>query len=66
MCPTTPDNPAGLCIDGAAAGGWPLAFLYDDPGTSVQGKLGFEDDFRMGPFLLEWPSSGRCRPSPPY
>jgi hypothetical protein len=52
MCPVTPDNPAGLCVDGLPAGGWPFAFLYDNPGTSVRGNLGVEDDFRMGWFLL--------------
>ncbi len=53
MCPVTPDNPGGLCVDGLPVGGWPFAFLYDDPGTSVRGSLGFEDDFRVGCFLLD-------------
>lgn len=31
--------------------GWPAPFLADNPGTSVTHKVGFEDAFRVGPFI---------------
>jgi hypothetical protein len=43
----------GLCVRRLPVGGWPFAFLYDNPGTSVQGQLGLEDRFRAGWFLLD-------------
>jgi hypothetical protein len=54
MCETTRDNPFGYCYQQLPIGGWPLAFLFDDPTTSVRGQLGLvEDDFRPGWFLLD-------------
>jgi hypothetical protein len=32
-------------------GGWPAPYLADNPNTSVQHKLGPEDNFRSGPFV---------------
>jgi hypothetical protein len=35
-------------------GGFPLAYIYDTPGVSVEGKLSIgEDKFRGGRFLLD-------------
>lgn len=34
-------------------GGWPAAFLADDPATSVPHKLGIEDAFRPAPFIAD-------------
>src|SRR2546429_8648853 len=53
VCEPSADNPEGLCYAWLPAGGWPFAFLYDDPGTSVRGQLGLEGDFRSGGFLVE-------------
>ncbi|OLB67347.1 MAG: hypothetical protein AUI10_00365 [Actinobacteria bacterium 13_2_20CM_2_72_6] len=53
VCEPSADNPEGLCYAWLPAGGWPFAFLYDDPGTSVRGQLGLEDDFRPGWFLVD-------------
>jgi hypothetical protein len=35
------------------AGGWPFAYLYDNPCCSVVGSLGMEDTFKPGWFLLD-------------
>src|SRR5690242_20270307 len=48
MCEPTRENPSGYCVRQLPAGGWPLAFLYDSPGTSVLGRLGAEDTFKPG------------------
>lgn len=32
-------------------GGWPAPYLADSTATSVQHKIGLEDDFRPGPFV---------------
>jgi hypothetical protein len=53
MCEPTRENPSGYCFRQLPAGGWPLAFLYDSPGTSVLGRLGAEDTFRPGRFLVD-------------
>jgi hypothetical protein len=53
MCEPTRDNPSGYCFRQLPAGGWPVAFIYDSPGTSVLGVLGMEDDFKPGPFLID-------------
>jgi hypothetical protein len=53
MCEPTGDNPRGYCFRRLPAGGWPFAFLYDNPGTSVRGRLGAEDSFRPGWFLID-------------
>ncbi len=53
MCDTTRDNPFGYCYQQLPTGGWPFAFLYDSPGTSVRGRLGAEDVFKPGWFLLD-------------
>jgi hypothetical protein len=54
MCETTSDNPHGYCYRRLPTGGWPFAFLFDSPGTSVVGQLGLmEDDFKPWRFLLD-------------
>jgi hypothetical protein len=53
MCETTNDNPHGYCYQQLPTGGWPFAFLFDSPAASVVGRLGFEDDFKPGRFLLD-------------
>jgi hypothetical protein len=53
MCETTSDNPLGYCFQQLPAGGWPFAFLFDNPATSVRGQLGAEDVFKPGWFLLD-------------
>jgi hypothetical protein len=53
MCEPTGDNPSGFCYRGLPAGGWPFAFLYDSPATSVLDQLGLEDDFKAGWFLID-------------
>jgi hypothetical protein len=53
MCDPAGDNPSGLCFERLPAGGWPFSFVYDDPGTSIVGRLGPEDDVRPGRFLLD-------------
>jgi hypothetical protein len=53
-CERTPDPSLGECYERTLpAGGWPFAFLYDNVGTSVLGKLGPEDDFRPWRFLAD-------------
>ncbi len=34
-------------------GGWPAAFVADDPATSVPYRLGIEDVFRPAPFVAD-------------
>jgi hypothetical protein len=34
-------------------GGWPAAFVADDPATSVPYRLGVEDMFRPAPFVAD-------------
>ncbi len=34
-------------------GGWPAAFVADDPATSVPYRLGVEDVFRPAPFVAD-------------
>jgi hypothetical protein len=54
MCGPTRDNPYGPCYERLPIGGWPFAFLYDNPATSVVGRLTFvDDDFRPGWFLAD-------------
>jgi ABC-type cobalamin transport system permease subunit len=53
VCEPTRDNPSGLCFQPLPAAGWPFAFYYDDPGTSVRGHLGVEDNFEPGWFLID-------------
>src|SRR5262245_24744796 len=53
VCEPARDNPSGLCFARLPAGGWPFAFLYDDPSTSVWGRLGVEDEFDPGWFLID-------------
>jgi hypothetical protein len=52
-CEPAPDNPNGYCYGPRPAGGWPFAFLYDDPGTSVRDSLGVEDDLMPAWFLAD-------------
>jgi hypothetical protein len=54
LCEQTTDNPHGYCFGPAPAGGWPFAFLYDNPSVSVRGSLDFpEDELRPGWFLAD-------------
>lgn len=53
MCDPTRDNPLGYCFQQLPAGGWPFAFLFDNPTTSVRGQLGVEDTFKPGWFLFD-------------
>ena len=41
------------CLAQLPAAGWPFAFLYDNPGTSVVGSLGPEDDFQPRWYLAD-------------
>ena len=51
LCAPEPLHP---CAQGVLQGGWPLAFLFDRPGISVMGKLGFfEDLFRLRTFAFD-------------
>lgn len=52
-CTPTRENPDGLCFRRLPVGGWPFPYLYDRTGTSIVGSLGFEDDFRLRPFLVD-------------
>ena len=44
-----------FCYSPVLKGGFPLAYVYDTPGVSVEGKLSIlgEDRFKPGPFLLD-------------
>jgi hypothetical protein len=53
MCRRAPGSTNGYCSTGPPVGGWPFAFLYDRPGTSVLGKLGPEDDVRAWSFVAD-------------
>jgi hypothetical protein len=49
-------GPSGndLCYEPVLKGGFPLAYIYDAPGVSVQGKLDLgEDKLRPGAFALD-------------
>jgi hypothetical protein len=51
FCGSTNDQ---LCMEPTLNGGFPLAYLSDTPGISVEGKLSFgEDEFRTTPFLFD-------------
>jgi hypothetical protein len=46
--------PLHACAEGVLQGGWPAAFLLDQPGVSRMGQLAFvEDRFRPGAFVLD-------------
>jgi lysylphosphatidylglycerol synthetase-like protein (DUF2156 family) len=53
-CPAVLQRDTGPCNEALPAGGFPLAYLYDVPGISVQGMLGPEDRFSGGPFLADF------------
>jgi hypothetical protein len=53
-CPAVLQRDTGPCNEALPAGGFPLAYLYDVPGISVQGTLGPEDTFAGGPFLADF------------
>lgn len=54
VCEPTTGNSNGYCFGPVPAGGWPFAFLYDNPGVSVRGSLDFpEDDLRPGWYLAD-------------
>jgi hypothetical protein len=43
-----------FCYSPVLKGGFPLAYIYDSPGVSVEGKLSLgEDKFRGGRFVLD-------------
>ena len=43
-----------FCYSPVLKGGFPLAYIYDTPGVSVEGKLSLgEDKFRVGRFVLD-------------
>jgi hypothetical protein len=43
-----------LCFKPVLKGGFPVAYLFDAPGVSVQDQLAFvEDSFRPGAFALD-------------
>jgi hypothetical protein len=47
-------NTDEFCYAPVLKGGFPLAYIYDTPGVSVEGKLSLmEDHFRAGRFLLD-------------
>jgi hypothetical protein len=51
FCGSTKDR---LCMKPRLSGGFPLAYLFDAPGISVEGQLSFgEDEFRTAPFLFD-------------
>lgn len=45
LCKQTADNPIGYCYEPRPAGGFPLSYLYDRGGVSVEERLGPEDTF---------------------
>ncbi len=47
----TPDGVDIYCPKPVLNGGWPAPFAFDRPGISVEDKIGFEDDFRLPPFI---------------
>ena len=52
LCSQTPENPYGYCYEMLPSGGFPFAFLWDNGGVSVVGRLSWiEDDFALAPFL---------------
>lgn len=55
MCEETAANPSGFCYEMLPQGGFPFSYLYDDPSTSIVGKLGVADldNFVTGWFLLD-------------
>lgn len=51
LCGPSGNDP---CYKPALKGGFPFAYLYDQPGISVQGQLAFiEDEFRVGGLILD-------------
>jgi hypothetical protein len=51
LCGPTVNEP---CLKPVLKGGFPVAYLFDVPGVSVQGKLSFgEDEFRPAAFVLD-------------
>ncbi len=42
-----------LCIAPVLQGGWPLPYLFDNPGVSVRDTLSLEDKLDFGFFLLD-------------
>jgi len=39
------------CYTIRKSAGFPLAYVFDSPGVSIENKLGVEDDFRLLPFV---------------
>ena len=55
LCLKTDENPIGYCYEMLPKGGFPFAFMWDNGGASVVGRLSWiEDDFRVLPFLGNW------------
>jgi hypothetical protein len=42
-----------LCYEPQLKGGFPIAYLFDSPGTSVERNLGLEDRLVMGALILD-------------
>ena len=45
LCKVTSANPSGHCFKPLPAGGFPLSYIFDRGGVSVQNQLGVEDRF---------------------
>ena len=43
VCEKTNENPNGYCYDKLPMKGFPIVYIKDKPGVSVQGSIGFED-----------------------
>lgn len=51
LCGSDGDHP---CLEPMLNGGFPIPYLFDQPGVSVEGKLSFvEDTLRPGAFVLD-------------
>jgi hypothetical protein len=52
LCGPTNDD---LCYKKVLKGGFPIAYLFDSPGVSVEDQLAFfEDNFRGRAFLIDF------------
>lgn len=53
VCEKTTENPSGLCYEDLPSAGFPFSYVYDSNGSSVIGRLGPEDRFKGGYFVLD-------------
>jgi hypothetical protein len=51
LCGAGGDAP---CLQPVLKGGFPVAYIFDAPGVSVEGKLFFEDDFYPWSFAFDF------------